>query len=253
MTTFSPSISIHVSPKPAADRPPGVFAFVLHDWQLEQFKYKPRSLFSPTDSLGDDKGYPEMCPFNPRIGVKLTERLQWWWFGQLRLSAGVHSAQAGLSAPGMSIAELKNKWRGLTKGFTAFMNNKGTDEYRDYINKANEGADLPQLFENTCGGTTIELFNKSIYAKGYKVKTLKTSDYVIWKGFTFRSHPQYFTKATNATVISYGGKWRVDPMHYLDGADVPVPIISETGYVFIDPARVRVLDANEAFPRSYFP
>lgn len=235
VTTLLPRVTV---PAP----PPGVFAFVLHDWQLEQFKYKPRSLFSPTDSLGDDKGYPEMCPFNPRIGVKLTERLQWWWFGQLRLSA-----------PGMSIAELKNAWRGLTKGFTAFMNHKGTDEYHDYINRANEGADLPQLFENTCGGTTVELFNRSIYAKGYKVKTLKTSDYEIWKNCNFRSHPQYFTLATNSTVIPYGGKWRVDPMHYLGGRDVPVPIISETGYVFIDPARVRVLDDGELFPREYYP
>lgn len=237
MTTLIPRIAM-----PPA-RPPGIFAFVLHDWQMRQFDFKPRSLLDPRDQLDDEKGYPEMCPLDPRIGVKLTERLQQFWFKQLQLSA-----------PSMFMTELKNAWRGLTKGHTAFMNKKGTDNgYADYINGTNEGAEPPQLFENTCGGTTVELFNRSIYAKGYKVKTLKTSDYELWKNWNFRTHPQYFTLATNSTVIRYADKWRVDPMHYLDGQDVPVPIISEAGFVFIDPARVRVLADGELFPRAYYP
>lgn len=237
MTTLMPKV---VTP---STRLPGIFAFVLHDWQLAQYNYKPRSLFSSTDGLRDNIGYPEMCPLDPRIGVKLTERLQLFWFKQLQLSA-----------PSMTTAELKNAWRGLTKGHTAFMNNKGTDDgYADYINRTNEGAEPPQLFENTCGGTTVELFNRVEYARGYRVKTLKTSDYAIWKNWNFRTHPQYFTKATNATVVPYGGKWRVDAMHYLRGQDVPVPIISEAGYVFIDPVRVRVLADGELFPREYYP
>lgn len=246
MTIFSPSISIRITPQPIPLPPAGIFAFVLYDWMLAMYDYKPRSLYSPTDGLADDHGYPQMVPLDPRIGVKLTERLQWWWFEQL-----------AFAAPRMGMEDLKNAWRGLTKRQTAFCNNAGTEQTggrRNYINDWNTSArEYPILWENTCGGHVVELYSREEYARGYKVKALKVSDYDKWKGWNLRTHPQYFTKATNATVIPYGDKWRVDAMHYLGGADVPIPLMSETGFLYIAKERVRLLEPNEAWPGAYYP
>ncbi|MCI0551878.1 MAG: hypothetical protein L0287_13060, partial [Anaerolineae bacterium] len=113
--------------------------------------------------------------------------------------------------------------------------------------------------ENSSGGSLIELYSNHLYAKGFRVKTLKTSDYATWKDWTFRDHPQFFTFATNATPYLVGtkdtftmtGPWKVDPMHYLVGKHVPVPIISDFGYVFIKTHRVRILKADELTPSPY--
>ena len=97
------------------------------------------------------------------------------------------------------------------------------------------------------------------YRKGYKVKTLRTSDYEEWKNWTFLDHPQFFTLATNATpflagtkdTVTMTGPWKVDPMHYLDGKHVPGPIISDAGHVFVEPNRVRMLSPQEPTPNPY--
>jgi len=232
-------------------RPPaGLFAYVLFDWQLAMYDYKPRSLFDPRDGLNDDQGYPQTCPFSPRPGVQLTERLQWFWVEQLCVSK--YRRGWKYLTPDKQIV-IKEAWRGLTKSQTALTNRRGTDVCWDYIRGINEDADLPMLFENACGGTTIELSNRKLYSKGYEVKTLRVRDYDKWKNWTFLDHPQYFAIATNATVIPDGGKWRVDPFHYLGGADVPFPILSEAGVVYVAPERVRILGEGEPFPYPYYP
>jgi hypothetical protein len=238
--------------------PPPVFAFVLHDFQTEDYNYLPRPLYDPNDKLDDDKGWPEMCPLDPRVGVKLTERLQWFWVKQLVLSAyGVDVNNRDQFRARLSLNQqdyIENAWRGLTKSQTAFTNQRGTDTGRDYIRRLHPDADLPLLFENTCGGTVVELASRTVYSKGYKVKTLRTLDYEAWRSWTYKDHPQYFTKATVSTPTQLAPHlWRVDPFHYLDGEDVPVPIISDAGYVFVAPSRVRMLAQAEAWPRAYVP
>jgi hypothetical protein len=244
-------------------RPPGVFAFVLHDFQTSQYFRKdwgysvPRGLFEDKGPLKNERGWPEMVPFEPRVGVRLTEELQWFWFKQLVLSYFGHADYGKLTSAEMKF--IKNAWRGLTKGHTAFCNDKGTDTQRDFIRNENRSKDLPMLWENTCGGTTVQLNSGDPHTKGYKVKTLKVSDYEKWKDWTFWDHPQYFTLATNATPFLAGtkdtyttqGPWKVDPMHYLDGKHIPVPILSKAGHVFVDPSRVRILSPWEATPDPY--
>jgi len=254
------------APPPAptpAPRPPGIFAFVLHDYQTSEYfradwNYSvPRGLFDDRDKLANDKGWPEMVPFNPRIGVKLTERLQRFWFKQLMLSYFGHTDFDRLWIYQKSF--IRDAWAGLTKGHTAFTNGRGTDTCRDFIRDLHDGAELPILWENTCGGSLIELYSNRLYSKGYRVKTLKTADYELWKDWTFLDHPQFFTFATNATPYLVGtkdtltktGPWKVDPMHYLDGKHVPVPIISDAGYVFIEIHRVRILQTDEPTPPPY--
>jgi len=244
-------------------RPPGVFAFVLHDYQTSEYfrtnwGYSvPRGLIEDKGPLKNEQGWPEMVPFEPRVGVKLTEELQWFWFGQLVLSYFGHRDFGKLSPEEMEF--IKNAWRGITKGHTAFCNDKGTDTCWDFIRNVNKNQGLPFLWENTCGGSTVQLSSVDIRAKGYKVKTLRVSDYEKWKNWTFLDHPYFFSFGTNATPFLTGtrdtftmqGPWKVDPMHYLDGKHIPVPIISEAGHVFVEPNRVRILDPREPTPNPY--
>jgi len=262
-------IDIHGVPNPLPPRPPlrrpsGIFAFVLHDYQTSEYFRQdwntsvPRGLFDDTDRLKNERGWPEMVPLQPRVGVKLTERLQWFWFKQLILSYYGHSDFNRLSAAQKEF--IREAWRGLTKGHTAFCNRRGTDTCWDYINGVNEGAELPILFENTCGGTVVELHSAEPHPKkGYKVKTLKASDFELWQDWTFLDHRERFTLGTNATpylvrtkdTFTKTGPWKVDQMHYLGGKDVPVPLISDAGHVFIQTNRVRILHDNEPFPLAY--
>jgi hypothetical protein len=244
-------------------RPLGIFAIVLHDFETSEYFRKdwnysvPRGLFDDHDKLKNDQGWPEIVPLKPRAGVRLTEELQWFWFKQLVLSHFGHRDFEKLTPQEMDL--VKNAWRGLTKGHTAFTNGRGTDSCWDFIRDVNRNAELPVLWENTCGGSLLELNSDQTYAKGYKVKTLCTADYEQWKDWTFRDHPQFFTFATNATPFLVGtkdtvttqGPWKVDPMHYLDGKPVPVPLVSEAGHAFIEPHRVRILSPREETPSPY--
>lgn len=271
MTSILPRVSIHVSPKPPA--PVGHFAYVLHDREpyaiLEQSEYYredwgycvPRGLLEDDDKLKNDRGWPEMVPLEPRTGVKLDERLQWFWMKQLVLSKyGISLIEPMSGSRLVTIKEqflqlpqwqrdyMLNAWRGITKGETAFMNGKGTDHNRDFIRGENEDGEFPQLFENLCGGATIELYSRFPYGRGYKVKTLRVADYETWKHWTYQDHPQYFFAGKNATPYLVGtvdtftevGPWKVDDMHYLDGKPVIVPILS-AGDEYVKVNRVRLL------------
>lgn len=250
-------------PPPFRRRPAGVFAVVLHDFETSAYLRKdwgysvPRGLFRDNDRLKNEFGWPEMVPFEPRVGVKLTEELQWFWFRQMILSRFGHSEFDRLTVEEKDF--MKNAWRGITKSYTAFCNGRGTDRCWDFIRNVNIDEELPILWENTCGGTMIELNSAAVYSKGHKVKTLRTSDYETWKDWTLLDHPQFFTFGTNATPYRAGtddtftttGPWKVDPMHYLHGNHVPVPIISNAGHVFVEPERIRILDDSEPTPSPY--
>jgi hypothetical protein len=244
-------------------RPLGIFAVALHDFETSAYFRAdwnisvPRGLFDDRDRLKNDQGWPEIVPLEPRVGVRLTEELQWFWFKQLVLSYYGHADYEQLTIGEKEF--IQKAWGGLTKGHTAFTNGRGTDTCRDFVRDENRKAELPILWENTCGGSLLELNSDATYTKGHKVKTLRTSDYEQWKDWTFRDHPQFFTFATNATpfmvgtrdIVTNTGPWKVDPMHYLDGKHVPVPILSDAGHVFVDPHRVRILSPREATPSPY--
>lgn len=258
-------VDIEIRPSPVqTHRPDGIFAQALHDFDTRAY-YRdawgvsvPRSLVSDNDKLDNDKGFAEMVPFSPRIGVKLTKDLQWFWFRQILISKYGHNEMYRLSP--LERDYILNAWRGLTGGHTAFLNGAGTDTRRDYITGVNPDADLPILWENTCGGSVLELFSVEENRGRYSVKTLDPARYDLWKHWTFRSHPQYFSMGTNSTPLGYdrrwtkAGPWRVDPFHYLDGLDVPVPIMSAGGHAAVHADRVRILEADEPFPpRAYVP
>lgn len=258
----------------------GIYVFALHDFQTKYYfrtdwGYSvPRSLYEDKDKLINTEGYPEMVPLKPRMGVELTRRLQWFWVRQLVLS------MYGISIyehDGLSVEEdfqrkldltrqsfIIEAWRRITKGHTAFTNGRGTDTCIDYIGKNNTSStSLPILWENTCGGHTLLVNSKTITdtMEWIEVKTLKASEYDKWKMADFRL-PQwrpFFTFGTNSVPFRSGTRntfaktppWKVDPMHFLNGNNVPVPLISATGYVYVHRSRIRILGSIDQFPEAY--
>jgi hypothetical protein len=233
----------------------------------------PRSLYAK-DRLDDAKGFPEMIPGDPRVGVKLDRRLQWFWFKILVLAkTGVELVERieagrlvtfedqykrrranGIINPDMDLF-LKNAWRGLTKSFTAFTNQKGTDNCIDFIRGiSNNTNQLPILWENTTGGALLRLESDRVYRQGYKILALNPADYALWKNWTPASHPGFFTEATNSLPFGFDGiptlrgPWRVDRFHYLNGSPVFVPILSNTGYFYIRKNRIRIMREGDPFP-----
>lgn len=272
-------------PTPRITLPPGVWAQALHDWEsppgwdpkrrIESLKPAywredlgypvPRSLYRVKDKLKDWKGFPEMVPGNPRVGVKLTKNIQFFW---VKLLALEKYKILLVEKPGQTFeseynrllnrdqrAYIGNAFRGLTKSYTAFTNQRGTDNCRDYVNRVNLGeSEDPMLWENTTGGALLRLESTQIHRQGYKVLTLKTSDYNIWKNWTPIDHPGYFTDSMNSSPLGFDGiptlkgPWRSDRFHYLGGPPVWVPVISNTGYFYIKQNRLRILQQGEPFP-----
>lgn len=263
---------------------PGIYLFALHDFQTRTYFRQswgysvPRSLFEDTDKLRNDIGYPEMVPLKPRNGVMLTKQLQWFWVRQIVLSMyGISLLEYKVGDRLVTIQEeFKNKldssqqnfiinaWHGITKGHTAFCNGRGTDHCRDYIGGLNSGStELPILWENTCGGHTLLVNSQTVTSsmEWIEVKTLKVSEYHLWKNADYRQSKwrPFFTLATNSTPYKVGtvdtvtkaGPWKVEPMHYLGGKSIPVPLISHDGYVYVYKDRVRILGQIESFPNPY--
>ena len=250
-------------------------AYFLHDWESPKYfsdayhRSVPRSLVDPNDKLKDDSGYPEMVPMEPRVGVKLTEPLQWFMMKQLVLSKyGINLIESDIGGTNTFKSQfykfldvkqrnyMVNAFLGLTKSWTAFMNGAGTElesGRRNYITEWNlDSKEYPMLFENSCGGNTHELASLGLYSKGYKIKMLRVADYPLWRNYNYITHPQFFVKATNSTVIRFGSNWRVDPFHYLDGRDVIVPLFCNENFVYVDADRVQLLK-GKPIPNVYFP
>jgi hypothetical protein len=270
-------------PAPVPSLPPGVWAQARHDSERPEYFRKdlgysvPRSIFDPRDKLTDSKGFPETVPLSPRNGVKLTRELQWFWFAQLILS--LYGIKIRESREGDRIVTWEEDfarklapaqrekmlvaWAGLTKSFTAFTNGSGTDDptRRDYVRKLRLGArELPILWELTCGGSLLRLHSAANSGAGYKVLALNPARYNEWKDYDFKRNPGFFTLATNSVAknlqgdFSIVGPWRVTPFHYLDNKDVPIPIMSNLGFVYIRADRVRILKEGDRFPpRAYIP
>lgn len=264
-------------PSPVNSHPPGIWAQALHDYDRPEYfradlnRSVPRSLFDPRDKLKDDSGYPEMIPLSPRVGVKLSKALQWFWVKQLvyaKFRIEIKEREIGdiripierdfeLKLSPAQREYIKEAWRGLTKGHTALTNGAGTDTRADFINRlrmSNQPGDLPILWELTSGGSLLKLHSRESYGTGYKVLTLSLNRFQEWKDWIYIDHPGFFSFATNSTPFGFDGElsrlgpWRVDNFHYLGGIPVPVPLISDLGFLYIRKDRVRLLEPGEPFP-----
>jgi len=271
----------------------GIHAYALHDPDCDVFFRRrnaqgkwgynvPRMLTSDTDRLSNWDGFPEMVPFNPREGVRMTEQIQWWWMAQLvwskyridifekdLFSGRVFTVkeQFHLRLTRVQQDYMKEAWRQLTRDDTAFMNGSGTNAKGDptgkcYINNTG-GSSLPRLWENGCGGSTYKVAYQQVLPEMtvIKLRTLKPSEHHIWKTWKFDDplHRCYFTYAVNSTPFLVGtrdtytetGPWKVDPMHMLGGTHVPVPLMNDNGIVYVDRNRADVIYDMREYRNPY--
>ena len=261
-----------VAKPPVVTLPPGkILAYVLHDQETAFYNFTPRSIVNPNDKLQNDVGYPEIVPLLFRDYVDLTEAWQWFWFDQLMLSMFGHTDLNLLAQVEQDF--IKNAWRGLTKGYTAFCNGKGTNDAHDYINN-NTLDGFPGLSQLSCGGNVVELLDANLVTRYgqyyYKVKVLDgTKPPPLSKDVNHATAPQVVNVATNSTPFGFDGNpatsgpWKVDHFHYLNGKPVYFPVASkgipvsergfdDAGYYwvvdFIDARRVRLMRQGDQYP-----
>lgn len=273
----------------------GIYAYALHDFECDEFfrprnakgewGYNvPRSLLEDKDKLKNWNGYPEMVPFKPRNGVKLTETIQYWWAAQLvwskyRISIFPYRNSSGHLFTVKELFHTKltktqqeyiaNAFYKLTADQTAFTNGSGTNDRNEPTGRCfltnTGGPDLPILWENGCGGNTYKVGYKEVNSEMEYIElvTLKASEYSTWCTWKYDDpeHRWAFTYATNETPFLVGtintltnkGPWKVDAMHFLDGADVIVPLISNEGHVFVKASRVEIIRELYKYRRPYVP
>ena len=62
------------------------FYQLKHDYELQLWNYKPRSLYDPDDGLVDGRGYPEMVPFVNRLSKTWNDAMVRYMFDLCLLS-----------------------------------------------------------------------------------------------------------------------------------------------------------------------
>ncbi len=206
------------------------FYRVLHDFETDEYGHAPRPN-APT---------PEMVKTLDDRWIDLTAGWQWFWYEQLRLSAGYS----------MAPSELQQAWRGLTTSDRAFTNGRGTDLCRDFISDRNEGAGLPGEETLTCGGKVALCVGDPIHMSGQDWLPFMALDGSEPPplGVNYKNSPWLFTPA----VIAYPDG-RVGPFPQLNGCDVPAPFVSKGGVSYLPAKRVVRLEGGLPFPGPYIP
>lgn len=243
----------------------------------------PRMLQSDTDHLPNDKGFPEMVPMRPRDGIRLTEELQWFivaGFCWSRYRIDIYEYDA--AGRTVTVKEqfyrklhmvqqdyLKEAFRQCFRDDTAFSNhsgiyNKKTGEWtgKSFIHDKG-GPGLARMWELSCGGSTHMVATSDVPddMEYIPLLALKPTDYKIWRRYKFDDPNvrHFFFYATNTTPYKVGtrdtltniGPWKAYEMHFLDGAHVPLPFMSNTGRVEVQRIRVEILRDMREFRYPY--
>lgn len=213
-------------------------------------------------------GLPDTCKLKNSDLVTLRSPMQWYWFTLLERSAG----------SSMTLAEVKNAFRSLTRGDAAFTNQHGANNgYQDFVNGLNPGAD-PMKFEPIITTGLVEILGDPRTIKGelcYPIKVIRDTWNPNADSVNMQNHPEVIFKAAISRREGYNeatGVWaREDleiPFGQLGGRDVPVPLFSrdygegqqfgippESPFTvnYIAASRVLELPARLALPPTYFP
>lgn len=242
------------------------FRPIRRGWVMRNFERI--GLSRPTENGNPPRifGLPDTTKLARSDLVSLRESLQWYWFHLLQLSAG----------SSMTTAEVKNAFRSLTRGDSAFTNRHGADNgYQDYVNGLNPGAQ-PMKYEPIITVGLVEILGDPKNIGGvpcYPIKVIR-EDWPPDPGIVnMQNHPEVIFRATISRREGYDvdtDVWaREDmsiPFPQLRGRDVPVPLFSRDygeGNLYGLPAdspftvnyiavsRVRVLPADSALPPTY--
>lgn len=181
MATLSHKISVFSDGEILAERDTGIYAKLLPDTKVPQWHYRCRSY----DMGKLTSGFPQMVPFNPRVGTTLTEDWQWFLMNQQIFF------MFGLENFDKLDQDFKYNWRLLTTDqrsrFTKWFNvmfddhrfltnDKGVNNCRNYITGERMDGDYPKAWEVACAVNTVELVStKRIMTQNsewYEIKTL---------------------------------------------------------------------------------
>jgi hypothetical protein len=115
-------------------------------------------------------------------------------------------------------------------GGRAFANNKGLDQFRNYLTGERMTAGLPAIYTLVCGGASVT-GTKVINAKGVPMLKVDHFDHAAGpppiESIDIRTDPRIFF-ATTITGTKKGDGYAVYRFPQLEGKDVPIPLIAMT-------------------------
>lgn len=233
-----------------------IFAKLLPDTKVPQWHYRCRSY----DMGIPDKGFPQMVPFNPRVGTPLTARWQWFMMNQQIYFL------FGLTNFDQLEQDYKYNWRQLStdqrdrmiKWFNVMFddhrfltNDRGVNNCYNAITGEREGGQLPIAWEVACAVNTVEMVStKRIMTQGtewYEMKTLVGNN----RPPSLRDVNFY----TTPELIHIAVTWLYNPTtNTFKTGDFPqvwnsfgynkhslYPLVSPEGKVLVETSRVEIL------------
>jgi hypothetical protein len=228
----------------------------MEEGALRQFYYVKNDDEMPFYSRpsGTANGFPQVQRLHPFKGTKLTEALQWFWFG-LNLTA--------------DIKESLQAWRSYTADGVAFNNGSwGLNLCRDYVSGARlkPPFPFPQMGRLICGGNVIcgvEVGKEKVAGipKGLDVLKVETINVrqSLPKGISYETHPWLIHHATiirpENTANNVNGRRRVNPFPQLGGREgrpIYYPLFSD-GDVYYPMRMLEKLPLNSPVPSPYNP
>ena len=214
----------------------GTFRQLRHDFENPEWGHKPRSsAFNPGSRNSALPETVELQPFNGEDFVRLTEEMQWFHF---RLLAKAN--------PGLTTAELKDRWKALTVNSVAFTDKHSIDygtrffhgdrskNYADFILGLNLKNPKPIAWKAiSTGGNLVKIVSlpRTIEAIDF-TKPLPSIDEVWAKPWLIH----WATEETldllpfTSTVDGATRKvWRVSPFPQMRPVGTPFPIWGRGG------------------------
>lgn len=231
-------------PPAPAPKPAGKYFQAFHDFQMPP-EFLPRMLQRGTD-LKSDKGYPETLNIllsNDDPGpVDLNRAVQGFIYQQLRLAA-----------PGMGIPDLKKAFTSLLGAHLAFANgtgfpqNDGDSPHANYMTGEDLGSPDPKLDRpRTTKGNVYLVPDPDVTwfignEECYRIQTIKANALPNVNDVNFEKTPWLVSRCVTSTPypattpfpgLPTGG-YKCNRFPQLDGNDVPMPLITNTGWGFL--------------------
>jgi hypothetical protein len=251
------NVEIGLAVKPTDTR---IFAKLLPDTQVPQWHYRCRSY-----DMGIDIGVPQMVPFNPRDGTKMTEEWQWFLMNQqLYYMFGLENFNED---PSYNYRHLSRDNRDrITKWFNVVFddhrfltNDRGVNNCRNYITGERLDKQLPMIWEVACAVNTIELVSTrrimTQNSEWYEVKTLKGDRPPSVRDINYKTSPEFihvavtWQKAANGTYSTgdFPQVWNAFGYnkHSL------YPLVSPEGKVLVETSRVKILPTGVRFTTPF--
>ncbi len=258
MATLSHKFSVYSNGEIAQDAK--ILAKLLPDTQVPQWHYRCRSY-----DLGiPRKGVPQMVPFSPRVGTKLTREWQWFMMNQqIYYMVGIENFTELELDPMYNWKRLAKAQRdSLTQWFNVMFddhrfltNDKGVNNCANYITGERLDLGLPIAWEVACAVNLVELVSTKRIPKynteWYEMKTLvgKNSPPSL-KDVNYLKTPELIHVAVTWMYMDSTGVFTTGDFPQVYNAfgynkHSFYPLISPEGKVLVETSRVKILPPGE--------